>query len=290
MDKAVWSKSRGGVMRVYETSEQAFLGELSLVSEQSEIPSRAGGTTKELLFSAFEITDPTAINITLPERNFSKDYAFAEFLWYLSEDRSSKDIGKLASIWNKIKSPEDDTVESNYGSLISPRWESTIDLLLTSPETRRATIPINQPQHHNKNPLDYPCTQYIQVLIRDNKLHWATYMRSNDIVFGLCNDVFTFCLFQQLLLNELRSRGAVDLELGSYYHSATSMHLYKRHYKMAEKILSSKHKKVSDNRVALKSNVHWDDSARSFWPAGLELSGQGIFGLIHLYRVQCLHD
>ena len=49
-------------------------------------------------------------------------------------------------------------------------------------------------------------------------------MRSNDLVFGLCNDVFTFSLFQQLMLNELNQSG-LSLELGSYHHHAGSLHV-----------------------------------------------------------------
>jgi len=61
-------------------------------------------------------------------------------------------------------------------------------------------------------------------------------MRSNDIIFGLCNDVFNFSLFQQLMLNELREIYP-DLELGSYYHIAGSLHLYEMHYEMRDNIL-----------------------------------------------------
>ena len=59
----------------------------------------------------------------------------------------------------------------------------------------------------------------------------GAYMRSNDAVFGFCNDVYTFCLFQQLMLNELNLRMA-NLELGEYCHYAGSFHVYERHFKM----------------------------------------------------------
>ena len=70
-------------------------------------------------------------------------------------------------------------------------------------------------------------------------MHLGVNMRSNDIIFGLCNDVFTFSLFQQLMLNELNSRGA-KVTLGTYNHHAGSLHLYERHYSMASKILLEK--------------------------------------------------
>ena len=75
-----------------------------------------------------------------------------------------------------------------------------------------------------------------QGLICRSMLNLAN-MRSNDLVFGMCNDIFTFCLFQQLMLNELRSSG-MDVTLGEYFHHAGSMHVYERHYEMVKKVVS----------------------------------------------------
>ena len=115
-------------------------------------------------------------------------------------------------------------------------------------DSRRASIPINQPHHKFMNKLDIPCTQHIQFFIRDNRLHLGVSMRSNDIIFGMCNDIFTFCMFQQLMFNELRNHYK-DLELGRYYHHAGSLHLYDRHYKMANNIMNEGEKVLSSNTM-----------------------------------------
>jgi thymidylate synthase len=57
-------------------------------------------------------------------------------------------------------------------------------------------------------------------------------MRSNDIVWGLPYDVFLFTMLQELLASEL------SVDIGSYFHYAASFHLYERHFKLAEEILS----------------------------------------------------
>ena len=80
-------------------------------------------------------------------------------------------------------------------------------------------------------------------------------MRSNDIIFGMCNDIFNFALFQQLMLNELREIYP-DLELGSYYHQAGSLHLYDMHYNMRDNILMDASKKVRNELVDIK-NCKW---------------------------------
>ena len=77
-------------------------------------------------------------------------------------------------------------------------------------------------------------------------------MRSNDIIFGMCNDVFNFALFQQLMLNELREIYP-DLELGSYYHIAGSLHLYEMHYEMRDNILMDATNKPSESKL----NKQW---------------------------------
>ena len=76
-------------------------------------------------------------------------------------------------------------------------------------------------------------------------------MRSNDAVFGFCNDVWTFCMFQQLMLNDLNALGA-NVELGSYYHSAGSYHVYERHWNMMDLILNNYRKTHTKSYPDLK--------------------------------------
>ncbi len=217
-----------------------------------------GSRQKELLFSNFVIEDPTALMIHSPHRKFSVDYATAEWLWYLSANPRVNNIGKLAKIWVQI---QDDVgeAESNYGCYLKPQWDWVIDELLRDRDTRRATIVINQPHHKGKNKLDYPCTHYLHFFVRENKLHLGVNMRSNDIIFGLCNDVFTFCMFQQLMLNELNARGA-EVSLGSYHHHAGSLHLYERHFSMAEKIVVNSREIKDPDKFILDPDLTWKNA------------------------------
>jgi len=212
---------------------------------------------KEKIFQSFQILDPTRINITIPERKFNTKYGIAEWLWYLSANSSSKNIGKLAKIWSMI-SDQHGEVESNYGVYLKPQWNWAKNEIINDLDTRRATLVINQVHHKYKNLKDYPCTHYIQFFVRDNKLHLGVNMRSNDLIFGLCNDVFTFSLFQQLMLNELNQSG-LNLELGSYYHYAGSLHVYEKHFGMIEKISKSVFSiDNNDETCRLNSEVTWD--------------------------------
>ncbi len=224
--------------KTFKNLNDAFNSLLRTVFEEGNVVRARGSEQVEILFSNFTIEDPTDLAITSPARKFSPDYATAEWQWYLSANPKVNNIGKLAKIWDIIKD-DNGEAESNYGCYLKPQWNWVVEELLNDRDTRRATFVINQPHHKLKNRSDYPCTHYLHFFIRDNKLHLGVNMRSNDIIFGLCNDVFTFSMFQQMMLNELNRRGA-KITLGTYNHHAGSLHLYERHYKMASKIILEK--------------------------------------------------
>ena len=250
----------------------------SLWTSGLDVQSR-GSKQKELLFHNMKIEDPTDLSLEVPARRFNSNYALIEWLWYLSKDKGVKNIGKLAGIWQAIADQKNE-VESNYGFLIfgltnavsgCNQWSWVIEELLKDRDTRRATISINQSWHKGKNNADYPCTQSLHFFIRDSKLHLGVNMRSNDAVFGFCNDVFTFCMFQQLMLNELNTfiaaNGDIEkerIELGNYYHSAGSFHVYEKHYTMCEKIHDNYWQKSRKNgypilnKFKLKDNITYD--------------------------------
>jgi thymidylate synthase len=80
---------------------------------------------------------------------------------------------------------------------------------------------------------DAPCACTLQFFIRDDRLHLITYMRSNDVVWGLPYDVFLFTMLQELLSREL------SRPLGTYTHIVGSLHLYDHHFELGREILRS---------------------------------------------------
>ena len=238
-------------MQIYSGLNEAFVEELaSLRSFGKKVNSR-GFSQMERLFMSLQINDPTNLSIEVPARKFNTDYAILEWLWYLQANSNVENIGQRAEIWNKI-ADEKNEVESNYGFYLKDQWAWIIKEILNDTDSRRATGVINQPFHKYKNKQDYPCTHYIHFFVREGLLHLGVYMRSNDAIFGFCNDVFTFCLFQQLMLNELNARG-MKIKLGHYYHSAGSFHIYDRHYSMMNKICENYHQQAA--RSGYSSNL-----------------------------------
>ena len=223
-------------MNEFNNLHSCFQSELQALTAFGKEVSSNGTNQTELLFRSVCINNPTHLAIKHPSRKFNPAYSVLEFLWYLSGHRKTNNIGKCANIWLKIQD-EQNEVESNYGSyILGQQWDWILKELENDKDSRRCTIVIHQPHHKTKNEKDLPCTQYLQFFIRENKLHLGVNMRSNDIIFGFCNDVFNFALFQQLMLNELRATYP-DLKLGSYYHHAGSLHLYDMHYDMKDNIM-----------------------------------------------------
>ena len=184
------------------------------------------GDTKALFNVGFYITNPGMKSITNKERDWSLDYAYAEWQWYLSGDPNIKKLGelygKVPKIWQYM-ADEYGNVNSNYGYqwLRKSQLEKVINMLKENPETRQAAISIYDGKEINKYDNDTPCTYAVQFTIINNELCMSVYMRSNDLWYGFCNDQYQFASLQQLVADEL------SMDTGWYYHHAHNMHLYK---------------------------------------------------------------
>ena len=183
--------------------------------------------TKALFNVGFEIQYPAANAIvdSKIKRNWSLEYANAEWRWYLSGDRNIKKLGelygKVPAIWKRM-ADVDGNVNSNYGW----QWQRNqqldyvIGLLRTQPETRQAAISIYDAKEWESYTNDTPCTYAVQFTVLNNKLNMSVVMRSNDLWYGFCNDQYQFSNLQMLVANE------TGYDVGTYYHFAHNLHLY----------------------------------------------------------------
>ena len=182
--------------------------------------------TKALFNVGFYLNKPQETYIKSGFRKWSKEYAQAEWQWYLSGDRKVETLGniygKVPEIW-QMMADENGEVNSNYGW----QWQregqldKVIEKLKSNPNTRHAAISIYDGKEINKYSKDTPCTYAVQFTIIDDKLNMSVYMRSNDLWFGFCNDQYQFSMLQQGVAEEL------GIEVGWYYHHAHNMHIYK---------------------------------------------------------------
>tara|TARA_R100001443_G_scaffold39123_1_gene52566 strand:+ start:274 stop:933 length:660 start_codon:yes stop_codon:yes gene_type:complete len=181
--------------------------------------------TKALFNIGFTIHRPMLNNIITEKRKWSKEYAEAEWQWYLSADPSTEKLGeiygKVPEIWKRMED-NSGNVNSNYGW----QWnrygqlDKVISKLDFDNETRQACISIYDGKEINKYAKDTPCTYAVQFTIVDNRLNMCVTMRSNDLWYGFCNDQYCFSKLQELVAKE------INMDIGSYYHFAHNLHIY----------------------------------------------------------------
>ena len=103
-------------------------------------------------------------------------------------------------------------------------------MLTIDPYSRRAVLNINVPNYNVIDTKDEPCTICLNYQIRNNKLHCTCVMRSNDVNFGLRNDLGFFISLQKYIAERL------GIEVGQYNHFAMSIHFYDRDFKFIKDI------------------------------------------------------
>jgi thymidylate synthase len=183
--------------------------------------------TKALFNAGFYIENPALNDIkdSKVKRNWSQEYAEAEWQWYLSGDPSIEKLGeiygKVPAIWKRM-ADKFGYVNSNYGHQWkrNDQLDLVINMLKANPETRQAAISIYDGKEITNYSNDTPCTYAVQFTILHGKLDMSVLMRSNDLWYGFCNDQYQFSNLQLYVAYQL------DIPVGIYYHYAHNLHLY----------------------------------------------------------------
>lgn len=183
--------------------------------------------TKALHNIGFSILEPLRNEINTPWRKWKQEYAEYEWQWYLAGDPNADEIVKRAKIWANMQD-EAGNVRSNYGWQWNreSQLDKVVEKLKKDPTTRQAVISIYDGKEQYTYYKDTPCTIAVNFYIYKERLCMTVMMRSCDLVFGFCNDQYCFSKFQELVANRL------NIEVGTYYHFATDLHIYKRHWNL----------------------------------------------------------
>ena len=201
--------------------------------------------TRELVNVQLVLNKPRRRFLTAPSRNISMRYCMGELCWYLGGRQDLKSIAAYSKFWERV-SDDGVLVNSAYGyrlfSALNESGKTQLDYafgcLKDDPYTRKAVMMITSPDdaHASK---DNPCTIGMQFLVRGGALSAYTTMRSNDLWLGLPYDLPFFTLVQEILYVMLKKRYAW-LKLGTYTHTATSMHAYERNWPEVSKVSRDK--------------------------------------------------
>ena len=208
---------------VYENANQAFNILANRIAGCGEVP---GNNTIRLQNVGFYMAYPERNHITEEWRQWNAKYAEREWNWYLSHSRDVSELQKHAPIWKRMHGG-DCQVNSNYGWLWNrnKQLQKVIEKLEDNPDTRQAWLTLYDGKEMDDYEYDTPCTLSIgfKVIIYDEFekiLNMTVLMRSNDLIFGFCNDQYCFSQLQKYVASRI---GAT---VGNYYHFAQDLHIY----------------------------------------------------------------
>jgi thymidylate synthase len=186
--------------------------------------------TKQIFNTLIEIERPNLNLINTKFRNWNQEYSEYEWQWYLSGNPNAEEISKRAKIWKDMMD-FNYNVNSNYGYQWNrnSQLHKVIELLKKDHTTRKASISLYDGKEIDLYSKDTVCTYAINFYIVNDKLNMQVMMRSNDLVYGFCNDQYCFSKLQMLVAKEL------NLEIGIYTHFVCNMHIYSRHFNLKNK-------------------------------------------------------
>lgn len=244
-----------------------------------------GKPIRELIGASFTLDNPRNRLIVSKARAVNYGFAVGELCWYV---RGDSDLETMLYYNKRMKMFSDDgkTINSAYGarllndrfSLPSPprtaqssgpplppdsisQFGNVIRELRSDPDSRRAVMHVNEPRDLfraiTEGSKDVPCTMSLQLFIRERKLHMHVLMRSNDVVWGLPYDVFSFTCLQELFLYKLQEAGVPVDDLGAYHHTAGSLHIYDTHFAMAEEVSKESDRKVTQMKPMTLGDIEW---------------------------------
>jgi thymidylate synthase len=215
-------------------------------------PSR--GITSEIRGASFELTNPLA-RLSRSEVKSKAFSAIGELLWYLSGSNKLEFIEHYISQYKDEE--EEGIIHGGYGPRLFNMREkynqvnNVLSLLKENPNTRRAVIQLYDAADIAEKHKEIPCTCTMQFMIRNGKLQLYVSMRSNDAYKGLPHDVFAFTMFQEIMARTLK------VELGSYYHSAGSLHLYSSNKKKVKEYLNEGFQPTNLNMPPMPEGDPW---------------------------------
>lgn len=209
-----------------KNNREGFLEIIDLVLTKGVTAESRNGVTKEIRDLVIELADPHDALPNGVRPGLNPAIGMVEALQLVG---GFSDATLTCEIQPNFKSFLDDgTLYGAYGPRTVDQFPMIFDRLQKDPDTRQAIITLWDPEKDAPGGRkDHPCTTAFSFLIRDDKLHMSTFMRSNDLWWGWPYDAFQFTTVQATMAHQL------GVGLGTYTHHAASFHLYAPHWKAA---------------------------------------------------------
>lgn len=212
-----------------------------MLRDQQFVTDKSGVKCLELCGASFVADQETIFG------KVNEDYVKREHEWYDSMSLNVNDIpAPVPAIWKYVATP-DGRINSNYGWAVYSegnydQYKNCFTQLSKDPDTRRAVMIYTRPAmqyDYNKDGMsDFMCTNNVQYMIRDNRLHAYVNMRSNDAIFGYKNDF----AWQDTVLTRLHEDLNMiypELEKGLIHWNVGSLHVYERHFDIVQRYIET---------------------------------------------------
>ena len=200
---------------------------INALVENDYVVDKTGVKTIEMMAAQFVADEPSIFGTV------DVNYIARELEWYKSQSLNVNDIpGGAPKVWKEV-ADESGFINSNYGWCVysgenGNQYENVVSELRQNPNSRRAIMIYTRPHMHYDYKFlgmnDFMCTNTVQYLIRNDKLHALVNMRSNDVIYGYKNDF----AWQQYVALELCDE--LGIQLGDIVWNVGSLHIYSRHF------------------------------------------------------------
>jgi thymidylate synthase len=213
---------------------------LDITSAGTEVHAR-GQNQREIIGYRTVMTSPQERVVVLPGRKNNIFAQVAESLWVLG---GRNDLEFLSRYLPRAADFSDDgkTWRAAYGPRLR-NWRGKVDQLAGVVDrfredinTKRAVASIFDPAEDFVESKDIPCNNWLNFIQRDGRLHLNVSVRANDAIWGFSGiNVFEWSVTQEVVAATL------GLAVGNMNWFVGSMHVYERHYAVAERIVANGH-------------------------------------------------
>ena len=197
-----------------------------------------------------ELTNPRARHVHLYGRKNNIFATIAETFWVMAGH--DKIDPYLSFFLPRAADYSDDgiTWRGAYGPRIheGDQVEGVVNRFKTEGlDTRRAVISIYDLQRDaGVSSKDIPCNNLLHYYVRDGELNCNAFSRSGDVVWGVTNiNIFEWTFLMEHIANE------IGVEVGTYSHFVTNLHIYDSVREQCENILSNYVQPLGGNSATL---------------------------------------
>ena len=169
-------------------------------------------------------------------REINYKFMFGEAAWILKGRNDLEYIEKFMKGYAKY-SDDGFTLNGAYGPKIMDQLSWAANELKEDNDSRRCYINIWRERPGKSK--DIPCTTGMQFILRDGKLNALVNMRSQDVVYGMTYDIFTFTMVAKALQLLLYSHYNLMVDIGELCVRAGSAHIYETDYDKVDEWLSN---------------------------------------------------